>query len=408
MGNEKKSIVPELRFPEFRDTGAWKIKPFSRLFSIGNGRDHKHLAAGDIPVYGSGGYMRSVNEFLYDGESVCIGRKGTIDNPMLLSGKFWTVDTLFYTHSFNDCSPQFIYSIFQSIDWLKHNEAGGVPSLSKNNIEKIETAIPSPPEQQKIADCLTSADELITAQAQKVKALKAHKKGLMQQLFPRPERTENGQKIPAESKPRLRFPEFDGAADWVEDKLQNIFDLQDGFSFGSQDFVKSKKDAIQVIRITDINNENANDDKVYIPLAFLEANNLRRYAVESGDLLLSLTGAAGFNFFSWDGGRAVINQRTSKITPKEKSNFAMVRLLEPLIHEKINLRGEGQNNNLSKEFLSSVIFRFPAPEEQNRIADCLTSLDDLIAAHTAKLAALKTHKKGLMQQLFPAPNEVAA
>ena len=176
--------IPRLRFPEFRDVGEWEIKPFNELFTIGNGRDYKHLPSGDVPVYGSGGYMLSVNNFLYDGESVCIGRKGTINNPIFLTGKFWTVDTLFYTHSFKDCLPKFIYSIFQNINWLEHNEAGGVPSLSKANIAKIEVAIPKPKEQQKIADCLSSIDALIGAQSQKLDTLKIHKKGLMQQLFP--------------------------------------------------------------------------------------------------------------------------------------------------------------------------------------------------------------------------------
>lgn len=69
--------------------------------------------------------MRSVNQFLYDGESVCIGRKGTIDNPILLSGKFWTVDTLFYTHSFKGTIPRFVYALFLQIKWLDHNAAGG-------------------------------------------------------------------------------------------------------------------------------------------------------------------------------------------------------------------------------------------------------------------------------------------
>jgi type I restriction enzyme S subunit len=176
--------LPKLRFPEFLEVDEWKIKPLDKLFTIGNGKDYKHLSAGDIPVYGSGGYMLSVNDFLYNGESVCIGRKGTINNPMFITGKFWTVDTLFYTHSFKSCSPKFIYLIFQNINWLNHNEAGGVPSLSKANIGKIEVAVPESNEQQKIANCLSSLDELITAQTQILEALKAHKKGMMQKLFP--------------------------------------------------------------------------------------------------------------------------------------------------------------------------------------------------------------------------------
>ena len=176
--------IPKLRFPEFRDAGEWEVKQFDKLFTIGNGKDHKHLPSGDVPVYGSGGYMRSVNDYLYDGESVCIGRKGTINNPIFLSEKFWTVDTLFYTHSFKGCLPKFIFLIFQNVNWLKHNEAGGVPSLSKANIEKIKVAVPKSSEQKRIANCLSSLDYLITAKAQKIESLKTHKKGLIQRLFP--------------------------------------------------------------------------------------------------------------------------------------------------------------------------------------------------------------------------------
>ena len=92
-----KTTVPTLRFREFQNDARWIPNKIDHVCKIGNGRDYKHLSAGNIPVYGSGGYMTSVDKFLYDGESVCIGRKGTIDKPIFLTGKFWTVDTLFYT-----------------------------------------------------------------------------------------------------------------------------------------------------------------------------------------------------------------------------------------------------------------------------------------------------------------------
>lgn len=177
--------VPKFRFKEFEKNGEWGEKNFEDLFEIGNGRDYKHLDKGNIPVYGSGGYMLSVNDYLYEGESVCIGRKGTIDKPMFLTGKFWTVDTLFFTHSFKDCLPKYIFYVFESINWRNHNEAGGVPSLSKTNIYKIEVLIPNPKEQQKIASALSSLDELITVQTEKIEELKEHKKGLLQRLFPK-------------------------------------------------------------------------------------------------------------------------------------------------------------------------------------------------------------------------------
>lgn len=165
---------------------------------------------------------------------------------------------------------------------------------------------------------------------------------------------------------------------------------------------------MQVIRITDINNRNTNEDKVYVPIPLIRKLNLDDYIVKQGDVLLSLTGAAGFKFFSWDSGEALINQRTIKIVSKEESNHSLVRLLEPLLYKQVNEYGAGQNNNLSKEVLRGIRFRIPKPEEQQRIFGCLSSLDELISEQRQKIEALKTHKKGLMQQLFPSPAEVEA
>ena len=176
--------VPRLRFPEFVDAGAWEVKKLGEVLTISNGRDYKHLGDGDIPVYGSGGYMCSVNQYLHDGESVSIGRKGTIDKPDFIKGRFWAVDTLFYTHSYKETTPKFILYVFQGINWREYNSASGIPSLTKSTIEAIETAFPSLPEQTRIAECLSSLDDLITAQADKVAALQTFKRGLMQGLFP--------------------------------------------------------------------------------------------------------------------------------------------------------------------------------------------------------------------------------
>ena len=217
-GASKKRLVPELRFPEFEQDGEWEEKRLGDLCEIGNGKDYKHLNKGRIPVYGSGGYMTSVDAFLYDGDSVCIGRKGTIDRPIFLTGKFWTVDTLFYTHSFCCCLPKFLYWVFQQIDWYRYNEAGGVPSLSKKTIENIKHSFPSSAEQQKIAECLSSMDEEISAMKEKVEQLKIYKKGLMQKLFP----------VAGKFVPELRFPKF--KKDWDVDSMQSMFDMKNGYT----------------------------------------------------------------------------------------------------------------------------------------------------------------------------------
>ena len=184
-GVMQKLFSQELRFKD--DHGIpypdWEEKKLGEVLSIGSGKDYKHLNKGGIPVYGSGGIMTYVDQFLYDGESVCIGRKGTIDKPQFRSGKFWTVDTLFYTHSFKGVVPKFILSIFQNIKWYRYNEASGVPSLSKGTIEKIPITIPSLPEQTKIANFLSTLDQKIEQIDTQITLTQTFKKGLLQQMF---------------------------------------------------------------------------------------------------------------------------------------------------------------------------------------------------------------------------------
>ena len=173
--------VPNLRFKEFQ--GEWITYKIKDVLSIGNGRDYKHLSNGEIPVFGTGGYMTSVDECLYDGETTFIGRKGSINKPFYYNGKFWTVDTLFYTHSFNGITPKFTYCLFQTINWLKYNEASGVPSLSKDTIEKIKIMIPGLEEQNKIAKLMFALDERITTQNKIIEKLQSLIKGISKQLL---------------------------------------------------------------------------------------------------------------------------------------------------------------------------------------------------------------------------------
>ncbi|MDI1306264.1 MAG: restriction endonuclease subunit S, partial [bacterium] len=175
----------KLRFKDENgnDYPDWEEKNLGEVLKIGSGKDYKHLEKGNIPVFGTGGYMLSVNKFLYSGETVFIGRKGTIDKPFYFNGEFWTVDTLFYTHSFKSVIPKFIYCVFQQINWKLHNEASGVPSLSKSTIEKLNFDFPCIQEQQKIANFLSSIDAKIENVNQQLAQTQTFKKGLLQQMF---------------------------------------------------------------------------------------------------------------------------------------------------------------------------------------------------------------------------------
>ncbi len=135
--DKNKENVPKIRFPGFE--GPWEQRKLGNIVDIRSGRDYKHLSEGGIPVYGTGGYMLSVNEALsYKEDAIGIGRKGTIDRPYILRAPFWTVDTLFYGIPEKNNDLDFVYDIFQNINWKQKDESTGVPSLSKAAINDID------------------------------------------------------------------------------------------------------------------------------------------------------------------------------------------------------------------------------------------------------------------------------
>jgi type I restriction enzyme S subunit len=133
------------------------------MVDVRSGQDYKHLFEGDIPVYGTGGYMLSVNKALsYSEDAIGIGRKGTIDKPYLLRAPFWTVDTLFYAVPRASYDLDFAHTIFQRIDWKQKDESTGVPSLSKTTINAVEIFTPKTVEQKQIGGFFAEIDRLIT------------------------------------------------------------------------------------------------------------------------------------------------------------------------------------------------------------------------------------------------------
>lgn len=173
--------VPRRRLPSF--SGEWVEKRLGEVLTIGNGKDYKHLTSGTIPVYGTGGLMTYVNDWLYDGATVCIGRKGTIDVPQYHEGKIWTVDTLYYTYDFKDVDIKFLFYLFLRIDWLSYNSATGVPSLTAKAICDIEVCLPPLAEQKAIAEVLSDMDAEIEALEAKRAKYESIKQSMMQELL---------------------------------------------------------------------------------------------------------------------------------------------------------------------------------------------------------------------------------
>ncbi len=405
---ENKGLVPELRFPEFEDGNEWNQKSFSELFEIGSGKDYKHLSKGNIPVYGSGGYMLSVNDYLYEGESPCIGRKGTIDKPIFLTGKFWTVDTLFYTYDFNECLPKFVFSLFQNINWKKHNQASGVPSLSKVIIKKIEVGIPPKiEEQQKITDCLTSIDDQITAQTKKLGILKAHKKGLMQQIFP----------AEYETVPKVRFPGFTG--NWRYCSIQDLIDTnkllppKDGNHGNihpkSSDFVE---EGIPFIMASSIRNGEI-DLIGCSKISKEQADNLQKGFSKTGDVLLTHKGTVGEVAIvpSLDYPYIMLTPQVTYyrvINNLKLSSQYLATAFQSTYFQSYLLTVSGGGTRAYIGITEQKKLKIWMPEtieEQQKIAELVSSLECLIKSQAKKIVSLKNYKKGLMQKLFPSVNE---
>ncbi|NTM52259.1 restriction endonuclease subunit S [Enterococcus faecium] len=375
-----KKKVPELRFKGFTDE--WEERKFADFIDVKSGKDYKHLNSGSIPVYGTGGYMLSVDRALSDIDAIGIGRKGTIDKPYLLKAPFWTVDTLFYAVPKQNIDLQFSLSIFKKINWKKFDESTGVPSLSKTVINSVGASVPSYEEQQKIGSFFKRLDNTITLHQRKLDLLKEQKKGYLQKMFPK-----NGSKIP-----ELRFNGFSG--DWEERKLGEITTSYSGGtpSAGNSSYYKGD---IPFIRSGEINSS-----KTELFLTEEGFNNSSAKLVEVGDILYALYGAtSGEVGISQING--AINQAILAIKPIEgyESQFIMqwLKLQKQKIIDKYLQGGQG---NLSGTIVKDLFLRIPDSKEQKKIGQFFKQLDDTIALHQRKLDLLKEQKKGFLQKMF--------
>ena len=182
MFPEEGQNKPKRRFKGFTD--AWEQRKLSDILKVNSGKDYKHLDQGNIPVYGTGGYMLSVNESLSNIDAIGIGRKGTIDKPQYLKAPFWTVDTLFYLTALDKHSILFLYYLMQLIPWKKFDESTGVPSLSKTTIDNISGFVPSNFQEEELISALfNQLDKSITLHQRKLDKLKNLKQAYLNEMF---------------------------------------------------------------------------------------------------------------------------------------------------------------------------------------------------------------------------------
>ncbi|MEI3639104.1 restriction endonuclease subunit S [Lactococcus cremoris] len=389
-----KKKVPELRFKGFTDE--WEERKFADFIDVKSGKDYKHLNSGSIPVYGTGGYMLSVDRALSDIDAIGIGRKGTIDKPYLLKAPFWTVDTLFYAVPKQNIDLQFSLSIFKKINWKKFDESTGVPSLSKTVINSVSVSVPSYEEQQKIGSFFKQLDDTIALHQRKLDLLKEQKKGFLQKMFPK-----NGAKVP-----ELRFAGF--ADDWEQRKFKDIIEkLTGGASIKPSDYLEEgirtiPKGAVNSTGLADLSGSK------YISEEFYESNKSSHVSTNNlvtslRDLVPSAPNMGRIVRIAGEDEDFLMPQGVYKLELFDGMDeefliaFSNSDKYRKIISSEKN--GSTQVHIRNGEFLN-IDIELPFSEEQKQIGSFFKQLDNSIALHQHKLDLLKEQKKGFLQKMF--------
>jgi type I restriction enzyme S subunit len=425
---EKQGLTPKLRFPEFRDAAGWTTETLGTLASISTEKVGDNTCI-PMSITSGVGLVSQMEKFgriiagssyknylLLKKNDFAYNKSATKEYPegfiALYSGDELAAvpNSIFTCFRIKGDSPvpQYLnYLLLGNLhgQWLrKFIEVGarahGSLSIDEDDLLALPVPLPkgksSLAEQQKIADCLSSLDELITAEAQKLGTLRAYKKGLMQQLFP----------SEGETLPKLRFPDFQDAGEWEEVALGEIAEIKLGKMLDSQRHTTGRLLPYlnnMSVRWNEVNTSN-------LPEMYFDDSELDRFGLRAGDVVVCEGGEPG-RAAVWDGR-----------LPDVKFQKAIHRVrftipFEPslLVHHLENLAGTTQFEMLFtgggiKHLTRETFAQFKIPliphAEQQKIAGCLSSLDELIAAQTQKLELLRAYKKGLMQQLLPSLDEV--
>ena len=403
MKCEKRKVaqgrVPKLRFPEFRGAGEWEEKRLEDIcVYVSSGKD-RNDPEGVYELYGSTGIIGKSTNASYDGEYILVARVGANAGQMARAkGKFGVTDNTLVILPSGTANLCFILLALENFNPRKLVFGSGQPLVTGGQLKVVILHLPETSEQQKIADCLSSLDELITLHTQKLDSLKTRKNGLMQQLFP----------AEGETVPKLRFAEFQGAGEWEERKLENLAKRGSGHT-PSKSYAEYYNGGIKWVSLADTNRlDNGLILDTTKQISELGIKNSSAVLYPLGTVILSRD--AGVGKSAVIGCPMAVSQHFIAWVchPSQLHNWFLYYVLQnnkPLF-ERVAMGSTIKTIGLP--FFVKMLIVIPSLPEQQKIASCLSSLDELITAQTQKLATLKTHKKGLMQGLFPPADEVNA
>jgi type I restriction enzyme S subunit len=411
---KKEMLIPKLRFPEFRDWPGWEPQILARMTDLISGMHllpDQYGSTGTIPYFtGPSDFtdtlgavtkwakqvanLAEVGDTLITVKGSGVGEIWYLTLPSVALGRqLMAVRT---KHG----SSRFMFQFLLTKRTRFEDLASGnlIPGLSRPDILDLEATFPSPQEQDRIAECLSSLDELMGAERQKLDALKAHRKGLMQQLFPRED----------ETIPRLRFPEFQNLGEWVKKPFSELCDIKHGYAFEGEFF--SDEGAYVLLTPGNFYEDGGYRDRGE-KQKYYTGEIPREYVLNSGHLLVAMTeqaiGLLGSPILVPESDKFLHNQRLGLVTKKPgiawTNDFFFHVFNSRPVRKAIQASASGTKvRHTSPIKIGEVVVSVPdSLPEQHRIATCLSSFDDLIAAQSDWLAALQTHKQGLMQRLFP-------
>ncbi|EOZ6411891.1 restriction endonuclease subunit S [Cronobacter turicensis] len=428
MNDNDKQSLPRLRFQSFKTSGPWVFQPLGKLAQRSirknvDGKitrvltnsaeygvvDQRDFFEKDIANQGNleGYYIVEEGSYVYNPRISAMAPVGPISKNKIGLGVMSPLYTVF---KFNNNKNDFYAYYFKSTHWHKYmrqvSSTGARHdrmSISNNAFMELPLPVSTPEEQQKIADCLSSLEDVLTLEAQKLDALTTYKRGLLQQLFP----------CEGERVPRLRFPEFRNAGEWKVKTLSHyVKSLDAGVSVNSGDRPAGSEE-IGILKTSCVSSgsfDQTENKVVAVPeeIARVKEPVCADTIIISRMNTIALVGANAY--VEKDIPTLFLPDRlwAAKATGNGSMRFLAYVLGSEQGRKNLSILASGSSGsmkNIGKSEVLAIRITAPCIEEQQRIAELLTSLDKLITAQTQKLKIIKTHKKGLMQQIFPILNE---
>lgn len=397
----KKILVPDLRFPEFVNTGEWEEKLIEDITvseSSSTALNKLDLQTSGYPVYGADSIVGYITTFQQSERYISIVKDGSgVGRLNLCQSHSSILGTLTCLKEKNkkEYHLHWIYYLLNTVDFSVYIKGAGIPHIYYSDFKKKIIAIPKLQEQQKIASCLSSLDEVISSHSQKSLLLRDYKKGLMQTLFPQE----------GETVPKYRFPGFE--KEWIKTSLVNHIELTSGYAFKSEFFSTHGKKLITPKNFTKDGKANFNNENTKHTTEEFHS----KYLCIANDLLLLLTDLTPSCellgkpiLLKQEDGEVLLNQRITKVAIKSNlnKNFLLQYFLTEQFHRRIRSTASGSTvRHSSNQIILDTHLLIPHDlKEQTKIASCLSALDDLITAETEKIEQLQLHKKGLLQGLF--------